>query len=142
MENGLGSLNVSWSHTSIRGVAVEFTLTATNLNNSTLTATNLNNSNADPIVVTRIEDLHSTLTTQDNTSCDVYSFRVTARNDAGSSIPSDAVTNSFPALPDISAVEGSLEHSLRKTEDGITLTVTLTVCCGSFKICRIKPVFR
>ena len=36
MENGIGSLSVSWSHATIEGVAVEFTLVATNLNNSKL----------------------------------------------------------------------------------------------------------
>ena len=117
MENGLGSLNVSWSHATIKGVAVEFTLTATNLNDS----------NADPILVIFVEDLHWTLTIQDSTSCDVYSFRVTARNAAGSSSPSDTLTSSFPALPDISAVEDSLEHSLRKMDKEITLNVTITV---------------
>ena len=114
MENGFGSFNVSWSHTTIEGVAVDFTLTATIPNDS----------NADPIVVTGIKDLHQTLTVQDNTSCDVYSFRVTARNAAGSSSPSDSITSSFPILP---AVEGSLEHSLRKADSGITLNVTVTV---------------
>ena len=112
MENGIGSLNISWSHATIEGVAEEFTLAAINLNDS----------NADPIVVTGIEDLHWTLTIQDSTSCDVYSFRVTATNAAGSSSSSDAVTSSFLALPDISAVE----DSLRKTDD-VTLNVTLTV---------------
>ena len=54
-----------------------------------LTATNLNDSNANPIVVSGIEDLHQTLTVQDkNMSCDVYSFQVVARNAAGASNPS------------------------------------------------------
>ena len=114
MENGLGSLNVSWSHATTEGVAVDFTLTATNLNDSN-------------IVVMGIEDLHQTLTIQDNMSCDVYSFIVTARNAAGSSSPSDTLTSSFPALPDISTVECSLDHSLREVANGITLNVTLTV---------------
>ena len=117
MENGIGSLNVSWSHATIEGVEVEFTLVGTNLNDS----------NTALILVTGIEDLHWTLAIPDNTSCDVYSFLITARNDAGSSDPGDSITSTFPALPNISALEESLEHSLRKMDDGIMLNITLTV---------------
>ena len=85
-ENGFGSLYVSWLHATIEGVADKFTLIATNLNDS----------NADPIVVTGIEDLHQTITIPDNSSCDMYSFQVTATNDAGSSGPS-TTTGKFPS---------------------------------------------
>ena len=78
--------------------------------------------------MTGIEDLHQTLVAiQDNMPCDVYSFLIAARNDAGSSSLGNSIASIFPALPGISAVEDSLEHSLRKMDDGIMLNVTLTV---------------
>ena len=114
MENGNGSLNISWSHTTTEGEE-KFILNATNLNNS----------NADPILVTGIEDFYKILSIQDSMPCDVYSFQVTATNDAGASGPSDSITSTFPALPNISTV---VEHySLRNMDDGVTLNVTLTV---------------
>lgn len=113
------SLNISWSLTNdIEGVAVEFTLTATNLNDST----------AIPIIESGITVRHQILTIVDTgTLCDVYSFRVIARNAAGSSGPSDNVTSSFPSLPDISPVEDSLQHSLVEAASGVILNVKFNV---------------
>lgn len=110
-ENGLGSLNITWS---LDGVAVLFTLTATN-------------PNASPIVVSGIPDQYYIFTVENVTSCDIYSFQVIAVNDAGSSDTSEIITRSLPSIPEISAVENSLSHSLAKTADGITLTVTFEV---------------
>ena len=76
------------------------------------------------IEMSGIKDQHVILTSPGNTSCDVYSIQVTARNDAGSSDPSSPLTSSFPSLPDISLLEGLIEHSL---SEGVTLTVMFRV---------------
>ena len=68
-ENGVGSLNISWSLVTIEGVAVTFTVT---------TVTNLNDSSTGPVEVSGIQDQHYIFTLEDSTSCDVYSFQVTA----------------------------------------------------------------
>ena len=59
--------------------------------------------------------------------CDVYNFHVTARNDAGIGNSSEIVTGSLPSLPDISAVEDSLQHSLAKANGSVTLRVQFNV---------------
>lgn len=105
VDNGVGSLNVSWSLA--KGVAVVFDLVATNLNNSDMTK------------VLTTGGLHHVIRLPDNNSCDVYSFQVTARNAAGNST-SDSITRTFPSLPDVSPVE----HSVVKMADGVVLTIT------------------
>ena len=72
-ENGVGSLNISWSLVTIEGVAVTFTVTIMNLNDSS----------TGPMEVSGIQDQHYIFTLEDSASCDVYSFQVTAVNDAG-----------------------------------------------------------
>ena len=72
-ENGVGSLNISWSLVTIEGVEVTFTVTVTNLNDSS----------TGPMEVSGIQDQHYIFTLEDSTSCDVYSFQVTAVNGAG-----------------------------------------------------------
>ena len=47
-ENGVGSLNISWSLVTIEGVAVTFTVTVTNLNDSS----------TGPMEVSGIQDQH------------------------------------------------------------------------------------
>ena len=116
-ENGVGSLNISWSLVTIEGVAVNFTMTVTNLNDSS----------TGPMEVSEIQDQHYIFTLGDNTSCDVYSFQVTAVNGAGTGTPSEIITRSLPSLPDISPVQDSLQHSLVRTASGITLSVTCNV---------------
>ena len=119
-ENGVGSLNISWSLVTTEGVAVTFTVTVTNLNDS----------NTGPIcmeVVSGIQDQHYIFTLEDSTSCDVYSFQVTAVNGAGTGTPSEIITRSLPSLPDISPVQDSLQHSLVRTASGVTLSVTFNV---------------
>ena len=116
-ENGIGSLNISWSLVTIEGVAVTFTVTVTNLNDSS----------TGPMEVSGIQDQHYILTLEDSTSCDVYSFQVTAVNGAGTGTPSEIITRSLPSLPDISPVQDSLQHSLVRTTSGVTLSVTFNV---------------
>lgn len=115
-ENGIGSLNISWFLTTrIDGVPVKFIINATNLNDST------------EMISLSTPDQHAPITLSDRTSCDIYYFQVTAQNDAGSSGPSNGITNSFPSLPDISVIEKSLDHSLRKIEDRVELIITFNV---------------
>ena len=71
-ENGVGSLNISWSLVTIEGVAVTFIVTVMNLNDSS----------TGPMEVSGIQDQHYIFTLEDSTSCDVYSFQVTAVNGA------------------------------------------------------------
>ena len=117
-ENGVGSLNISWSLVTIEGVAVNFTVTATNLNDSS----------TGPMEVSGIQDQHYIFTLEDSTSCDVYSFQVTAVNGAETGTPSQIIIRSLPSLPDISPVQDSLRHSLVRTASGVTLSVTFNVC--------------
>ena len=116
-ENGVGSLNISWSLVTIEGVAVTFTVTVTNLNDSS----------TGPMEVSGIQDQHYIFTLEDSTSCDVYSFQVTAVNGAGTGTPSEIITRILPSLPDISPVQDSLQHSLVRTASGVTLSVTFNV---------------
>ena len=116
-ENGVGSLNISWSLVTIEGVAVNFTVTVTNLNDSS----------TGPMEVSGIQDKHYIFTLEDSTLCDVYSFQVTAVNGAGTGTPSENIIRSLPSLPDISPVQDSLQHSLVRTASGVTLSVTFNV---------------
>ena len=113
---GVGSLLVSWSLANSEEVVENFTLTATNLNNTNISS----------ITVPGITGQNHTLSIEDTTSCDVYAFRVTAWNDVGSSPPSETITSIFPPLPDLSTV--TLQHSLRKISQGsVEITVTFSL---------------
>ena len=101
----------------IEGVAVIFTVTVMNLNDSS----------TGPMEVSGIQDQHYIFTLEDSTSCDVYSLQVTAVNGAGTGTPSEIITRSLPSLPDISPVQDSLQHSLVRTASGVTLSVTFNV---------------
>ena len=114
--NGLGSLQISWDNAD--NVSVEFVVTATNVANSSET------------IVTKTFQLNSVISFSDNTSCNNYSIQVVANNSAGQGPPSDVIIRSVPSLPEISAVEESLQHTLRGTSNGITLDVTLNVQLG------------
>ena len=118
-EKGVGSVNISWSLVTIEGVAVTFTVTVMNLNDSSSTG---------PMEVSGIQDQHYIFTLEDSTSCDLYSFQVTAVNGAGTGTPSEIITRSLPSLPDISPVQDSLQHSLVRTASGVILSVTFNVC--------------
>ena len=99
--NGVGSLNISWSLVTIEGVEVTFTVTVTNLNDSS----------TGPMEVSGIQDQHYIFTLEDSTSCDVYSFQVIAMNGAGTGTPIEIITRSLPSLPDISPVQDSRQDS-------------------------------
>ena len=95
--------------------------------NFTVTVMNLNDSSTGPMEVSGIQDQHYIFTLEDSTSCDVYSFQVTAVNGAGTGNTSEIITRSLPSLPDISPVQDSLQHSLARTASGVTLSVTFNV---------------
>ncbi len=119
-ENGVGSIRISWLSLPIENVSVWFTLNATNLDDTS----------SESIIISGISQQHYifTPTGGGNTSCDVYTFQITALNESGASDPSEIITRSLPSLPDISQVEDSLQHSLVYTEeDGFTLNVTFNV---------------
>ena len=100
----VNSLRVSWSSPPTPpGVILYFNLTIFNLNISTV------------LMRTDIETKHYIITDNNRARpCDVYSFQITARNDAGIGNSSERITGSLPSLPDISAVEDSLQHFLVK----------------------------
>ncbi len=118
-ENGVGSIRISWLSLAIENVSVWFTLNATNLDDTS----------SESIIISGISQQHYifTPTGGGNTSCDIYTFQITALNDAGAGDPREIITRSLPSLPDISQVEDSLQHSLVNSEDGITLNVTFNV---------------
>ena len=113
--NGLGSLQISWSLNNADNVSVDFVLTATNVADSSET------------IVMRMSQLNSVIPFSDTTSCNTYSIQVVANNSAGQGPPSDIIIRSVPSLPEISAVEESLQHTLRRTSSGVTLDVTFDV---------------
>ena len=104
----VNSVRVSWSSPPTPpGVTLYFNLTIFNINSSS----------SEPVLMrTDIQTLHYVFTDDMSQSrpCDVYSFQVTARNDVGIDNSSEIITGSLPSLPDISAVEDSLQHFLVK----------------------------
>ena len=116
-EKGIGSVRISWDHKTIYNVTVNFTLNVTNLNNSNIGST----------IVSRIQQQYYILAVEDPSPCDVYSFQVTAMNDAGAGEPSEIITRNLPSLPDLSPVEDSLHHSLVKSAEGMMLSVMFNV---------------
>ncbi len=114
IENGVSSIRMEWSSPITEGVNLKFILTVTYLNSSS----------SQPLVIPNITTQHYNFTMGgDPSSCDVYTFQITALNDAGASDPSEIITRSLPSLPDISQVQ----HSLVNTEDGLKLNVTFNV---------------
>ena len=95
--------------------------------NFTLNITNLNKSNIGSIIVPRLQQQYYILTVEDPSPCDVYSFQVTAVNDAGASEPSEIITRNLPSLPDLSSLEDSLHHSLVKSAKGVMLSIMFHV---------------
>ena len=99
--------------------------------NFTLIIMNLNASIPESIIVPGIRDRHYTFTVENSTSCDLYSFRVTAVADAVMSDPSEAIVSSIPSLPDTFSIENSLQYSLIRTglqnESEVSLNVTFKV---------------
>ena len=95
--------------------------------NFTLNVTDFHDSNIVSIIVSRIQQQYYILTVEDPSPCDVYSFQVTAVNNAGASEPSEIITRNLPLLPDLSPVEDSLHHSLVKGTEGVILSVMFNV---------------
>ena len=125
-ERGIGSVRISWDHETRYEVTVNFTLNVTNLNNSKIVST----------IVPRIQQQYYISTVEDPSPCDVYSFQVTAVNDAGASEPSEIITRNLPSLPDLSPVEDSLHHSLVKSAEGMMLSVMFNVSItGQGSVC-------
>ena len=86
--------------------------------------------------MSRIQQQYYILTIEDASPCDVYSFQVTAVNDAGASEPSEIITRNLPSLPDLSLVEDSLYHSLVKGAGGVMLSVMFNVSIiGQGSVC-------
>ena len=118
---GVGSLLVSWSLANSEEVVENFTLTATNLNNT----------NISTITVTGITEQNYTLTREDIPFCGVYSLQVMAWNDVGPSIFSNSTTSSHLSMPSLSTA--ALQHSLRIVSgEGVELTVTFNT---SMEVC-------
>ena len=76
------------------------------------------------------------LTLEDSLLCDVYSFQVTAQNAAGTSSPSEIITENLLSLLDITTVEDSLQHTLSQMADGVTLRISLNV--SSIRSCMYE----
>ena len=122
----MGSVWISWDYETRYEVTVNFTLNVTNLNNSNIGST----------IVSRIQQQYYILTVEDPSPCNVYSFQVTAVNDAGASEPSEIITRNLPSLPDISSLENSLHHSLVKSAEGVMLSVMFNVSIiGKGSVC-------
>ena len=117
-ENGLGSLNISWSFAFQEGIPINFTLFAINLNTTDDVQTTQK---------TGIRDQYLAFVVDSPTSCDSYSFTVAAVNRVGQGDSSEATIATLPSIPDLSLVEDSLEHSLNKSGDRFLLTVSVMV---------------
>ena len=117
-ENGINSVQVRWSSPIIPGVTLYFNLIITNLNSSNNEATNLSTHQQHYVFTANREPI---------SACNVYTFQVTARNHAGIGDPSEIISKSLPSLPQISIVEDSVQHSLVKIADGVTLSVHFNV---------------
>ena len=94
--------------------------------NFTVTVTNLNDSSTGPMEVSGIQDQHYIFTLEDSTSCDVYSFQVTAMNGAGTGNTSDPISTSISSLP----VPIPQQLSLTKIDADIFLYLILNVSTG------------
>lgn len=115
-ESGVARLNISWSSLCFERTEIQFSLIVLNLNSSR----NMPN-------VSGIQDLHYRYEIAEKTSCDVYRFHVTAMKGSISSDLSESIISSFPSLPDIFPVENSLQHSLVKSGDRVTLSFSFSV---------------
>ena len=111
----------TWVSTDIPdNVPVAFVVNATNVADSS------------ERIVMRTSQLNSVISFSDSTSCNNYSIQVVANNSAGQGPPSNFIIRSVPSLPEISAVEESLQHTLRRTSSGITLNFILDVRLGEW----------
>jgi hypothetical protein len=123
-ENGVGSLNVSWSLADISLIPVSFIITAINLNNS------------GESVNATTQDLFQVISSPNNaTSCDVYEFQVTAVNSAGAN-SSSFLFSTFPSLPTLVAEDAVQTFLVKSANETVSLLIlinvstTVTVCRG------------
>jgi hypothetical protein len=114
-ENGVGSLNISWSLAESSLVPVNFTITAVNLNSS------------GESVNATTQDLFQVLSSPNNaTSCDIYQFQVTTVNPAGAN-SSGFIFASFPSLP-TPVTEDTVQTFLMKSADEtVSLQILINV---------------
>ena len=56
--------------------------------------------------------------------CEEYEFQVIAKNDVDTSLTSEAVTSHLPLLPNVHAVESSLQTTVMKGGSGVTVNIT------------------
>ncbi len=94
--------------------------------NFTLTVTSLTSSRTMTVQPLAVSGQHYTINAGDHPLCDLYRFQVLAFNPAGVSEPS-MIDRRFPSLPNISQLERTLEHTLLKAANGVTLTVKFSV---------------
>ena len=94
-----------------------------------LTAISLNASDAEPIVISGIQEQHHLFIVGAITTCDTYRFRVrTMAANVRSSEFSEAITMVIPSPPDISLVGAFVRRTLtRTTESEFELNISLPV---------------
>jgi hypothetical protein len=113
-ENGVCSLNISWSWADNTRIPVNFTITALNLNNS------------EESMTIKTQDLLQVISSPNHaTACDVYQFQAIAQNPAGVTA-SDYIFGSFPSLP-MPIAEGTVQHFLMKTANDVSLRIVINV---------------
>jgi hypothetical protein len=114
-DNGVGSLNISWSLADISLIPVNFTITAINLNNSEESVN----------IIT--QDLFQVLSSPNNaTSCDVYQFQVTAVNPAGAN-SSGFIFASFPSLPTPVTEDAVQTFLMKSANETVSLQILINV---------------
>jgi hypothetical protein len=114
-ENGVGSLNISWSLADSSLIPVNFTITALSLNNS------------EESVNATTHDLFQVISSPNNAaSCDVYQFQVTAVNSAGAN-SSGFVFNSFPSLPTPVTEDAVQTFLMKSADETVSLQILINV---------------
>ena len=126
-ENGLGSLNISWSLAFIEGVPVNFTLTAISPSDEL-------------IVMSGIRDQHY-IFTADHHKCDSYGYSVQAENILGLSDNSAVLIATLPSTPDFSQAEDLLDYYLSKDSNGFILIIALIVSTSNVGKLSLKFAF-
>jgi hypothetical protein len=115
-ENGVGSLNISWSLADISLVPINFTITALNLNSS--------GESVNSIIT---QDLFQVISLPNNaTSCDVYQFHVTAVNPAGAN-SSGFIFASFPSLPTPVTEDAVQTFLMKSANETVSLQILINV---------------
>ena len=110
-------MRLSWFYP----VSSQFTITATNLNDTTARTIRVADIRAHEYVFVAPPGGG-----QAGSGCTAYRFRVTAP--VSTSMPVSEVVGFVPSLPDVSPVVASLRHSLVLARSGISLDITYNVC--------------